>query len=256
MILFPAIDLNDIDIQVLIPPDYSTGFSMSRPIKDLVDGHSGARIETPGLVPHIFDPFFTTKQLGKGTGLGLSTAFGIVKQSGGAIWTYSEPGRGTTFKVYLPRTDEMPGWVHTKSDKPSGRRHETVLLVEDEPSLLKLTACMLERQGHKVLTAGDGAAALALCRSYPYPIDLLLTDVTMPNMNGAELATAFQALRPRSRILYMSGYTDMAVLDQGALPENFVFLEKPFTAAMLATRIRDSFSSVTQPNGLWVDKTE
>jgi two-component system cell cycle sensor histidine kinase/response regulator CckA len=198
------------------------------------------------VLPHIFEPFFTTKEMGKGTGLGLSTAFGIVKQSGGAIWTYTEPGLGTTFKVYLPCTGEMPEHLASRAAATTPKSCETVLLVEDEPSLLKMTEGMLLRQGHRVLTASDGAKALALIESYDGSIDLLVTDVVMPKMNGVQLAKAFQALRPRARVLYMSGYTDMAVRDETVIPSSFTFLEKPFTAVGLAVKVQEALSRLDE----------
>lgn len=142
----------------------------------------------------------------------------------------------------MPRTDDVPDRPRSKDTTPIVKREETVLLVEDEPSLLKMTTSMLQRQGHKVLAVDDGARAIALSKSYQGAIDLLITDVVMPNMNGAELAKTFHALRPQSRILYTSGYPDMAILDQGTVPKYFVFLEKPFSAAMLAAKVREALS--------------
>src|SRR5690606_19637231 len=152
----------------------------------------------------IFEPFFTTKPKGKGTGLGLATVFGIVKQSDGDIWVDSEPGRGTTFRIYLPRTDEAEAHEGSRSTPSLLGRAETILVAEDEEQLRLVVRRALERQGFSVLIAGGGHEALALCEGHAGKIDLLLTDVVMPRMSGLELADRLAPLRPSMKILYMS----------------------------------------------------
>jgi PAS domain S-box-containing protein len=188
----------------------------------------------------IFEPFFTTKELGKGTGLGLATVYGIVKQSDGFIWVYSEPGQGTTFKVYLPRVDEPARPAPAEpSEVARARAEETVLLVEDDDALRALSQEMLESLGYRVMVAASGDAALAGLEARREPVDLILTDVVMPRMGGRHLAERARALHPESRVLFMSGYTDDAVLRFGLLEEGQDFLQKPFTVARLAGKIRE-----------------
>ncbi len=192
------------------------------------------------LQSRLFEPFFTTKERGKGTGLGLSTVYGIVKQSGGSIWVYSEPGHGTTFKIYLPRCEE-PLEEATVPDRPAAPAagNETVLLVEDEPEVRRLVEKLLGLRGYRVLSAGSPADAIAIARRQEAPIDLLLTDVIMPGMNGRELARVLAGSRPRMRVLYMSGYTDAAISQQGILEPGTAFLSKPFTPDALARKVRE-----------------
>jgi len=189
---------------------------------------------------HLFEPFFTTKEVGKGTGLGLATVYGIVKQSGGYIWVYSEPGRGTTVKVYLPRVPaatEAP--VAPPPPKAVRGGHETVLLVEDAAPVRTLARRSLEACGYRVLDAADGPSALELSARHPSGIDLLVTDVVMPGMSGRELAERLAPERPEMKVLYTSGYTDDAMVRQGVLNAGVAFLQKPFVPDMLARKVRE-----------------
>jgi PAS domain S-box-containing protein len=187
----------------------------------------------------IFEPFFTTKELGKGTGLGLSTVYGIVKQSGGYIWVYSEPGFGSTFKIYLPRVDEARDTL-TREELPAPPPGtETVLLVEDDELLREVLQETLERNGHQVLVARDGAEALQIVDGHPDPIQLLLTDLIMPGMTGRTVADHIAAARPGIKVLMISGYTDDAVVRQGLLDEGVAFLGKPFTPETLLRKVRE-----------------
>jgi CheY-like chemotaxis protein len=192
---------------------------------------------------HIFEPFFTTKNEGQGTGLGLSTVYGIVKQSGGDIWVYSEPGRGTTFKVYLPRTEEaVVEGASAKSDQLECSRHgqETILLVEDEEMVRTLASEILQMSGYTVLEAEHGHAALQLSTAFAGRIHLMLTDVVMPEMSGVELARRLVSARPEMKVIYMSGYTDRAVAHHGLLELGSTYLQKPFTLDMLTCKIRQA----------------
>jgi CheY-like chemotaxis protein len=189
----------------------------------------------------IFEPFFTTKEVGKGTGLGLSTVFGIVKQSGGHIGVYSEVGRGTSFKVYLPRIERSgevaPAGVARAEALPVGS--ETILLVEDEEALRQLIREILEVGGYRVLPGGSPEEALAAAEAHSGPIHLLLTDVVMPLMSGRQVADRIKASRPAVRVMYMSGYTDEAISHHGALEPGTEFLQKPFTAHALLRKVRE-----------------
>ena len=200
---------------------------------------------------HIFEPFFTTKGP-KGTGLGLSMAYGIVKQSGGYIWVYSEPGKGTTFKIYLPRVQEAAEKLPVET-VPAGvlpdPAHETILLVEDEPNLRRLAQQYLQNQGYTVLEAADGAEALRIFESNKNAIHLLLTDVIMPGMNGRELAQRILSLRPDIQVLYMSGYTENAIGTNGTLDAGITLLQKPFTLPALKTKVREMLDTVLTPEG-------
>lgn len=189
---------------------------------------------------HIFEPFFTTKGMGQGTGLGLATVFGIVKQSGGDIWVYSEPGQGTAFKIYLPRVDEPVPALEIQpapAELPGGP--ETILLVEDETSVRVLARRILEMNGYTVLDAKNGSEALQLCAQETGPIHMLVTDVVMPGgLNGRELAERLQLLRPGLKTLYISGYTDDAIVHHGVLGSEMHFMQKPFSPRALAQKVR------------------
>ncbi len=189
----------------------------------------------------IFEPFFTTKERGKGTGLGLATVYGIVKQSGGYIWAYSEPGKGSTFKIYLPPADQslLPEEDRV-GETPSVRGTETVLLVEDEESVRTLSRAILESYGYRVLEAAGAEEAIETVRAYQQPIHLLLTDVIMPSMGGPDLASRIRTLRPGIKVLYMSGYTDETIFRHGHLEQGRLFLQKPFTPEALARKVREA----------------
>jgi PAS domain S-box-containing protein len=188
---------------------------------------------------HIFEPFFTTKDMGRGTGLGLATTHGIVRQSGGHIWLYSEPGRGTTFKVYLPRaTDGVSQATPHVEPRPAPSGAETVLVVEDEAMVRRFAVVALERLGYHALEAADGRAALQAASAFEGRIHLLFTDVVMPHMNGQELARRIREMRPDARVLYASGYTDNTIVHQGVLDPDVAFLQKPYTILELSTKVR------------------
>ena len=195
---------------------------------------------SPETVAHIFEPFFTTKTGGKGTGLGLATVYGIVKQSGGYIWVYSEPGQGSTFKVYFPRVDEAAESDYKTPAKTSTKRGtETLLLVEDDEAVRELTETILTAQGYKVICAEGPKKAQEIAAKRGKEIDLVLTDVIMPTMSGHELARKLMAKNGKMRVLYMSGYTDNVIAQGGVLEEGLAFLQKPFTPRALAEKVRE-----------------
>ena len=200
------------------------------------DTGSGMDAETR---KHIFEPFFTTKEQGKGTGLGLSTVYGIVKQSGGNIWLYSEPGQGAVFKVYLPvaENEVQPTVTPDRVELPRGT--ETILIVEDEPQIRNLAIDCLTHYGYDVLSTSNGLEALKLIESLERPVDLILTDVVMPKMSGRELAERVAVLQPSAKVLFMSGYTNDSVVNHGILDGAAWFIQKPFTLESLVRRVRE-----------------
>ena len=188
----------------------------------------------------IFEPFFTTKGPGKGTGLGLATVYGIVKQSGGFIWVYSEPGKGATFKIYLPLHEGAATTGPEEPAKPLAvHGTETVLLVEDSEAVRLVVRKTLEQLGYEVLEAPSASAAVTLAAELDRPLPLLLTDVVMPEMSGRVLAEKLATLQPQAKVLYMSGYTDDAIIRHGVLRAKTPFLQKPFTPLALAMRVRE-----------------
>ena len=198
-----------------------------------------------GTLENIFEPFFTTKKSGKGTGLGLATVYGVARQNNGFVNVYSEPGQGTTFRVYFPRhrtRDESP--MEKAGEQPAERGHETILLVEDEPSILELTQMMLQRLGYQVLTAGTPGEAIRLAREYGGEIHLLMTDVVMPEMNGRDLAKNILSMQPNLKRLFMSGYTANVIAHHGVLDEGVNFIQKPFSMEKLGTRVREALEEV------------
>ncbi len=202
----------------------------------------------PEVREHLFEPFFTTKEKGKGTGLGLSTVYGIVMQSGGNIWVYSEPGLGTTFKIYLPRVDESLEEMRekvTREEPPCGG--ETILVVEDEQDVRRLTVRVLERRGYRVLETSCGDDALVLSKERKEPIHMILTDVVMPGMSGRQLADQLLPLHPKMKVLYMSGYTDNAIFHHGVLEEGINYIQKPFTIDGLARKVREVLEKDSRP---------
>jgi two-component system cell cycle sensor histidine kinase/response regulator CckA len=230
-------------VNVVLDEDYARKHLSAKPgphvMMAVSDTGIGMDRETQA---RIFEPFFTTKLKGKGTGLGLSTVFGIVQQSGGSIWVYSEPGKGTTFKVYLPRVDAEVDAARPQLAVSTLRGTETVLLVEDEEQVRTIVQNILRRQGYQVMAAQHGEEALLLSEQSPGAIDLLLTDVVMPQMSGPELARRLVARRPEMRVLFMSGYTDETVIRHGVL-ETVAFMQKPITPASLTRRVREVLDS-------------
>jgi len=201
---------------------------------------------SPETLTRIFEPFYTTKEVGKGTGLGLSMVYGIVKQSGGYIWVYSEPKQGTTVKIYLPRIDQPA--EESGAEKSSAnvmRGTETILLVEDDPQLRQLSSSVLAHCGYNVLAAASPDEGLSICKANHSDIRLLVTDVVMPRMNGRQLAEQILKLCPKVRVLYISGYTDNAIVHYGVLDPGLWFLAKPFTLSALVAKVREVLDSPT-----------
>jgi CheY-like chemotaxis protein len=206
----------------------------------VTDTGTGMDAETQA---HIFEPFFTTKEQGKGTGLGLSTVYGVVKQSGGFIWVYSEVGKGTCFKIYLPRVDqpaETPGAPQAFAEAPHGT--ETVLLAEDEQDVREVAREFLESGSYKVLEACNGADAVRLAAQHKGNIDLLVTDMVMPGMTGQELAGRLQQLRPGLSVIYMSGYSEHAAAEAAQDDASIRLLTKPFSRSAILRAVREVLS--------------
>jgi signal transduction histidine kinase/CheY-like chemotaxis protein len=226
---------------VVIDETFARRHLVSRPgpyvMLSVSDTGSGMDEETQA---HIFEPFYTTKEQGKGTGLGLATVYGIIKQSEGSIFVFSEPGKGATCKIYLPRVDEP--LTPTESVKPviaAPQGTETILLVEDEESVRELVRKVLEKNGYTILEARHGENAIEICGRHKAEIHLLVTDVVMPRMSGRELAEKLMISHPKLKVLYLSGYTDDAVVRHGVLESMTAFLQKPFTPDALARKVRD-----------------
>jgi CheY-like chemotaxis protein len=197
--------------------------------------------------PRIFDPFFTTKGSGKGTGLGLATVYGIVKQSGGHIWVYSEVGSGSVFKIFLPRLDQPPESELEAVAKEVPHGTELILLVEDEDQVRAILQHILEEQGYHVLAASNGAEALVLAQEPNRDIRLMITDVVMPQMGGRELAEQILVTRPLLPVLFMSGYTDDAIVRLGLLDQKINFIQKPFDSAAVARKVREVLDQRLEP---------
>jgi len=201
----------------------------------------------PENLERIFEPFFTTKSPGKGTGLGLATVYGIVKQNNGFIWVYSEPDRGTVFKIYFPRVEEKESiTVETEAEAASEGGSETILVVEDEDALRSAAVMLLQSDGYNVLKADGAATAVTLAQNYPGKIDLVLTDVIMPSMSGVELGEQLKKLRPGIRVLYMSGYAGDQLGAYGQFASDAGLLEKPFTRKSLLKKVRAALDIKSQ----------
>jgi CheY-like chemotaxis protein len=230
-------------------PESSAVAPSSHVMLSVRDSGSGMSKET---LAHIFEPFFTTKEKGKGTGLGLSTVFGIVKQSGGSIAVESEPGQGATFRIYLPATTEVSlSEPPSPSNAPADLHgSETIVLVEDDDQVRVLTADILRRQGYRLLECGRPSEALALVATHGGPIHLLLTDVVMPEMGGRALAELLVAHLPSLRVIFMSGYTDDAVVRHGVHESGVAFVQKPITPQVLARRVRQVLDAAGHVTGL------
>ena len=233
-----TIETRNVDLDAAYAADHRTVVPGPYVLIAVSDTGSGMSADTQS---HMFEPFFTTKEVGKGTGLGLATVYGIVKQSGGSIWVYSELGHGTTIKVYLPRVDEPaePLAAPAFADPKSLRGTETILLVEDEPAVRGVARQVLARQGYTVLEAPDGHTALTMVGAGGPSVDLVLTDVVMPGMSGRTLADQLRRRCPGLRVLYMSGYTDDAIVRHGMLEPGLAYLQKPFRPDALVQKVRE-----------------
>jgi two-component system cell cycle sensor histidine kinase/response regulator CckA len=204
------------------------------------DNGTGMDKET---MSHLFEPFFTTKEVGKGTGLGLSTVYGIVKQSGGNIWAYSEPGKGTSLKIYLPRVREgqVPQGGQRAQPSLADERHaEGILVVEDDEAVRSLVPVILRKKGYTVFAASDGEEALRIFQNHEGKIDLVITDVIMPRMNGKKLADELRKIRSDLKVIFTSGYTSNTIVHHGVLDPGVIFVEKPITAEHLLKKVREA----------------
>jgi two-component system, cell cycle sensor histidine kinase and response regulator CckA len=236
------VETSNVDLDKTYASEHVTVKPGSYVMLAVSDTGTGMSSETAA---HIFEPFFTTKGGSKGTGLGLATVYGIVKQSGGYIWVYSEPGKGATFKVYFPRVDERAESDTRTNQEPSAKRgSETVLLVEDDDAVRELAEVILSSQGYKVVSANGPKRAEEIAATRGQEIDLVLTDVIMPSLSGRELVRRLTAVNPKLRVLYMSGYTDNVIAQGGVLEEGLAFLQKPFTPRALAQKVREVLDAV------------
>ncbi|MGL4461747.1 MAG: response regulator [Planctomycetia bacterium] len=193
----------------------------------------------PDVLPHLFEPFFTTKPVGEGTGLGLATVYGIAKQSDGHVDVASTVNVGAVFRLFLPLIEEHAVSQTRGESRPSVRGNETVLLVEDEPMVMEMTAFVLQQNGYEVLTASNGMEAIAVVERWARPIELLLTDLVLPRMSGRELAARLNQLKPDLKVLFMSGYTEVEVLQKGLEAGAVDFLAKPFSLEALTLKVRE-----------------
>jgi two-component system cell cycle sensor histidine kinase/response regulator CckA len=231
-----AIEVRNVELDAAYVREHT--YAQTGPHVLLAVSDTGVGMDAPTRA-RIFEPFFTTKEVGKGTGLGLSTVYGIVKQSNGHIEVYSEEGQGTSFKVYLPAlTVEAEHASETGAVLPAPGGAEAILLVEDDPDLRELLARTLTRHGYRLVEAATGNAALELIRDAQVPIDLMITDAVLPGLSGPAVAREAQVLRPGMPVLFVSGYTDDAMLRLGLLNENQAFLQKPFGSAALLRKVR------------------
>jgi PAS domain S-box-containing protein len=238
-----TIETSSVDIDEPFASHHSTVLTGPHVMLTVTDTGCGMNAQTKA---HIFEPFYTTKEFGKGTGLGLATVYGIVKQSGGSIWVYTEVSLGTTFKIYLPNIDQVPEIVSTidKVEKLDIGSH-TILVVEDDAALLEVTHRSLGKIGYAVLATRSPAKAIQIAESHLGPIHLMVTDVIMPGMSGDKLASHLSALRPEMRVLYVSGYTDNTIVHLGVLEPGLEFLQKPFSPRILARKVSEVLTTVS-----------
>lgn len=231
-----TIETQNIDLEAEYPTDQANIPPGRYVMLCVSDTGTGMDAQTKA---RVFEPFFTTKPVGKGTGLGLATVYGVVKQSGGYIWVYSEVGHGTSFKIFLPRVDAASQPVLVASAPSITNGTGTILVAEDEAGVRQIMRRVLETRGYTVLTARDGGEAMAMAEGHRGPIDLLMSDVVMPDMNGRELARRLTAIRPTLQVLFLSGYTDDAIFQHGVLQPGVFFLQKPFSPGDLARKVQD-----------------